>query len=320
MRRIWIGLICIVFPLALWAQQRAEYNRKGDEAMQRQDYSDAKMWYEEGVADCDAYSIKQLTTIWLEQKQMRPSMRSLMTKCLNCLSVRATEEDLEAIDLLIVYYTEGIGTQKSEELASYWQTYQQNLLAPPPPPEPHRVDTIAISTPRQRMEFFVGYAFSTEAPYGLTFGGVGTYIGWYVRFKTNMSFQDYSDRCNDKGEIINFSGANNESYTLTTGQKAQKNTFAGTAGLVVKCTPWLYLSAGVGYGERALLYSFTTHNYEQYEQSRELWCKNMDSSYTGVAAEADAMVKLGDHFFLSAGGSTINFKYIDLNAGIGVFF
>ena len=119
MRRIWIGLICIVFPLALWAQQRAEYNRKGDEAMKRQDYSDAKMWYEEGVADCDAYSIKQLTTIWLGQKQMRPSMRSLMTKCLNCLSVRATEEDLEAIDLLIVYYTEGIGTQKSEELASY---------------------------------------------------------------------------------------------------------------------------------------------------------------------------------------------------------
>ena len=118
MRRIWIGLICIVFPLALWAQQRAEYNRKGDEAMKRQDYSDAKMWYEEGVADCDAYRIKQLTTIWLGQKQMRPSMRSLMTKCLNCLSVRATEEDLEAIDLLIVYYTEGIGTQKSEDLAS----------------------------------------------------------------------------------------------------------------------------------------------------------------------------------------------------------
>ena len=101
--------------------------------MKRQDYSDAKMWYEEGVADCDSYSINQLTSIWLSNEQMRPSMRSLMTKCLNCLSVKATEEDLDAIALLITYYTEGIGTPKSEELASYWQTYQQNLLAPPTP-------------------------------------------------------------------------------------------------------------------------------------------------------------------------------------------
>ena len=319
MRRIWIGLICIFFPFALWSQQRTEYNRKGDEAMKRQDYSDAKMWYEEGVADCDSYSINQLTSIWLSNEQMRPSMRSLMTKCLNCLSVKATEEDLDAIALLITYYTEGIGTPKSEELASYWQTYQQNLLAPPTP-EQHIVDTIAITSPHQRMEFFVGYAFSIEAPYGLTFGGVGSRIGWYVRFKTNMSFHDYSDLCNDKGEIINFSGSSNESYALTPSQKAQKNTFSGTAGLVIKCAPWLYVSAGVGYGQRALLYSFTTHSYEQYEQSRELWCKNVDSSYEGVAGEVDAMVRLGSHFFLSAGCSTINFKYMDLNAGIGIFF
>ena len=41
-------MICAVFPLGLLAQQRTEYNRKGDEAMKRLDYSDAKMWYEEG--------------------------------------------------------------------------------------------------------------------------------------------------------------------------------------------------------------------------------------------------------------------------------
>lgn len=117
--------------------------------MKRQDYSDAKMWYEEGVADCDSYSINQLTSIWLSNEQMRPSMRSLMTKCLNCLSVKATEEDLDAIALLITYYTEGIGTPKSEELASYWQTYQQNLLAPPTP-EQHIVDTIAITSPDRK--------------------------------------------------------------------------------------------------------------------------------------------------------------------------
>ena len=61
--------------------------------MKRLDYSDAKMWYEEGVSQCDAYSIDQLTTIWLSNERMRPSMRSLMNKCLNCLTVKATEDE-----------------------------------------------------------------------------------------------------------------------------------------------------------------------------------------------------------------------------------
>ena len=34
-------MICAVFPLGLLAQQRTEYNRKGDEAMKRLDYRKA---------------------------------------------------------------------------------------------------------------------------------------------------------------------------------------------------------------------------------------------------------------------------------------
>jgi hypothetical protein len=133
MKRLWILMICAVFPLGLLAQQRTEYNRKGDEAMKRLDYSDAKMWYEEGVSQCDAYSIDQLTTIWLSNERMRPSMRSLMNKCLNCLTVKATEDDPDAISKLIIYYSEGIGTPKSEELATYWKEYQEILLKPAEP-------------------------------------------------------------------------------------------------------------------------------------------------------------------------------------------
>ena len=101
--------------------------------MKRLDYSDAKMWYEEGVSQCDAYSIDQLTTIWLSNERMRPSMRSLMNKCLNCLTVKATEDDPDAISKLIIYYSEGIGTPKSEELATYWKEYQEMLLKPAEP-------------------------------------------------------------------------------------------------------------------------------------------------------------------------------------------
>ena len=86
MKRLWILIyIIVLFPFFLQAQQKTEYNVKGDEAMKRLDYSDARMWYEEGVVQCDSYSIEQLTTIWLSNQQMRSSMRSLMNKCLNCL-------------------------------------------------------------------------------------------------------------------------------------------------------------------------------------------------------------------------------------------
>lgn len=285
-------MICAVFPLGLLAQQRTEYNRKGDEAMKRLDYSDAKMWYEEGVSQCDAYSIDQLTTIWLSNERMRPSMRSLMNKCLNCLTVKATEDDPDAISKLIIYYAE---------------------------PAAQPIDSAAVS-PKKRMEFFAGYSYSIESPYGITVGGMGQRFGWYVRFKTNMSFMNYTDECNNQGQIIKFSNSEGESYELNTGKSSKTNSIAGTAGLIVKCFPWLYASVGLGYGERALLHSFTTHSYENYDSTREVWCRNIDSSYKGVAAEVDLMMKITNSVFISVGCNTVNFKYLDLNAGLGVFF
>mgnify|MGYP000346653310 CR=1 FL=1 len=79
-------------------------------------------------------------------------------------------------------------------------------------------------------------------------------------------------------------------------------------------------AVGLGYGERALLHSFTTHSYENYDSTREVWCRNIDSSYKGGAAEVDLMMKITNSVFISVGCNTVNFKYLDLNAGLGVFF
>ena len=59
MKRLWILFIMFVSVLQeyLMAQQQTEYNRKGDEAMRLQDYRKATMWYEEGVIQCDPYSL-----------------------------------------------------------------------------------------------------------------------------------------------------------------------------------------------------------------------------------------------------------------------
>lgn len=318
MKRLLLLMICMLYPLFSMAQQRSEYNRKGDEAMKRQDLFDAKMWYEEGVAQCDKYSIDKLTSIWLSSERIRPSMRSLMNKCLNCLNVMATENDIDAIDKLVVYYTNGIGTPKSEELAQYWRDYKERLLQPQEPLM-HVVDTIVVSKERG-MRMFAAYSYSIESPYGLTIGGVGNRLGWYFRFKTNMSFNNYTERCNDRGEVINFPYVDRESYEINSSQSSKKNSMQATAGMVLKCLPWLYTSVGVGYGQRILLYPFITHSYDNYDQSREFWCKNIDSSYRGVTAEADIMIKLSKSLFVSVGCNTVNFKFIDLNAAVGVFF
>lgn len=302
-------LFTVAMPLSLMAQQQTEYNRKGDEAMKRQDYRDATMWFEDGILQCDLYSINQLTTIWKNNKKMRMSMRSLMTRCMDCLRDKATiDNDSTAIAQLIVYYKEGIGTPVNEERARNWSLRLEELRKPAEVAGEKR-------KPREPMKFFVGYAFSIEAPYGLTVGGVGERFGWYARFKTNMSFDDYTTECKGTSELI--PTPDNQSYQFT--NKKKVNSFAASAGLVVKCTPWLYTSVGLGYGTRELLYEYTTIDKNDTSNRNTYWAKHTDNSYEGLVADLDFMVKFGP-VFVSAGCNTLNFKYVDLNAGVGLFF
>ena len=320
MKKIGLSILfCLLFPLGLLAQQQTEYNQKGDEAMKRKAYQDAKIWYEEGVAYCDAYSIDKLTEIWLKNVRMRPSMRSLMNKCLNCLNIRGTEQDTTAMRQLIVYYRHGIGTPASTDLAEYWsdKLEQTRRLVEYAQTSDATLPIDELQTSRQRMKFFIGYNYAVEAPYGLTIGAVGKRLGWSVRFKTNMSFDKHIAECNDQngGELIDASA--NEIYYFT-GEK-KKNSYSLTAGMVVKCTDWLYTSVGVGYGDRTLLYEYNMVNPVTAETQQTGWAKHIDTSYKGVAADWDVMFKLGP-IYLSTGCSTVNFKYIDFNAGVGVFF
>lgn len=310
MKKLWILIFFVaVLPGYLVAQQQTEYNKKGDEAMKRQDYRKATMWYEEGVLQCDSYSIDQLTVIWKNNKKMRSSMRNLMSKCFDCLRDKATiENDTIAISSLILYYTEGIGTEANAERARSWNERLETLRSPKESPQ-------KIKKPRESMKFFVGYAFSIEAPYGLTVGGVGERFGWYARFKTNMSFDNYTYECRGTDEFVN--PPENTAVNFTNEKKV--NCFTASAGLVVKCTPWLYTSVGLGYGKHELLCEFNARDKNDINIINTYWAKNIDHSYEGVVADLDFMVKFGS-VFVSAGCNTLNFKYVDLNAGVGVFF
>lgn len=310
MKKLWIFILFVtVLPGYMMAQQLTEYNRKGDEAMKRQDYRKATMWYEEGVLQCDSYSIDQLTVIWKNNKKMRSSMRNLMSKCFDCLRDKATiENDTTAMSQLVQYYTVGIGTQANEERARSWNERLEAFRRPMESPQKEKKPSVP-------MQFFIGYAFSIEAPYGLTVGGVGERLGWYARFRTNMSFDNYTYECKGSDEFINPPENNAVNFT----NKKKVNCFTASAGLVVKCTPWLYTSVGLGYGKRELLCEFNAHDKNDINISNTYWAKNIDHSYEGVIADLDFMVKFGS-IFVSAGCNTLNFKYVDLNAGVGVFF
>ncbi|MDR0430486.1 MAG: hypothetical protein LBH58_08440 [Tannerellaceae bacterium] len=305
MKILWLLILYFVIPVCIIAQQQTEYNRKGDEAMKRQDYSDARLFYGEGVPNCDMYSINRLTTIWLANESMRTSMHNQMSRCLSCLSIKATENDTTAISKLIRYYRKGIGTPKSKELASYWT---ERLIELRNPPEMNGNNGYT-PPPRNPMQFFGGYTYSVEAPVGITVGGVGQRVGWYVRFRTNVSFQSFDQE---------YSGEKPNDADIFKKPEKKINSYAATAGLLVKCTSWLYVSIGGGYGKRDLLVQYSKVDDGGNVLGSE-WYKKTDSSYNGASVDLDAMLRCGFLYF-SIGCNTLNFKYVDLNAGIGVFF
>ena len=303
-------LLLVLFSGPLMAQ--TDYNKKGDEAMRNQDYRKASMWYEEGVMRCDSYSIEQLTTIWKQNEEMRSSMRGLMSKCFDCLRDKATiDGDTTAISQLVFYYREGVGTIASEEQAKNWSDHLEKLRQP----KETTTSIPAKKNPKQPMKFFVGYAYSIEAPYGLTVGGVGRRLGWYARFKSDFSSGDYTNECRGDRELVTI--PEDAAYRFTNNKKSSNKALS--AGLVVKCAPWLYTSVGVGYGERKLLYEYNTIPYSDSQRTETFWAKNTDYSYSGIVAELDFMVKFGP-MFVSVGCNTLKFEYVDLNAGLGVFF
>ncbi len=304
MKKLGLLIICAIFPICVIAQQQTEYNKRGDEAMKRRDFSDARLFYGQGVPNCDMYSIHQLTRIWMTNEKMRTSMYNVMRRCFNCLVVKAEENDTTAISKVILYYSEGIGTSQNDQLAAIWSKKLDEIR------NPIIDDNTVVS--KERMKFFAGYTFSPLAPVGFTVGGVGKRFGWYTRFKTNTSFQSF------EGEFSGEKPGDMPEPNKSLKQKA--NTYSVTAGLVVKCTPWLYTSLGAGYGKRDLLRLYSLLDDKGgIDPSNQIWYKKTDSSYNGASVELDFIVKLGT-FYLTAGCNTLNFEYIDLNAGAGVFF
>ena len=312
MKKTLLGLL-LLLPIVAIAQQ-TENTIKGDEAFREEDYRTALMWYEVDLSVCNPYSIEKLTTIWLENESLRYHMRNMMSRCLNCLNELVADNDTTIINQLIIYYREGIGTQKNIGLANQWDEKLEEMRQ-----ANGRKTSKTNGGAPQKLTYMIGYTYSTETPFGITFGITGRKFGGYGRFKTNrFSFQK-TDELSENDVAIDFEKRSpNDPYEWTNNEI---NSYTATIGGIYRITNQLSVSAGVGYGSRKTARFYTPYDpvYSTPLPTNGRWTKATDFSYSGVVVEADCMFRF-NRFYVSAGIYTQSFKHVDLNAGIGVVF
>ena len=315
----WTGMLLLWIACCLsWhaqAQRQTEYNRKGDEALQRKDYRDAKMWFEEGVfAECDRYSIDRLTTIWLEDETMHVSMRTVMNKCFNCLTEWATERDTFAIDKLILYYSRGIGTAENPVTADYWRRQLETVRRQNRGEGEAPTTTPTSATP---MRFFFGYQASLLAPFGIRVGGIVGRLGWYIAAQSNFSFQGHTATCRTAdGRFIIEGQSGYYGYM----DRKQANVLMASVGLIIRTLPGIYTSVGAGYWQRDLIRQYGTADNAGNIYQRA-WAKDLDASEKGLKVDLGATYLLPrGRYYVTGECTVLNFRYLYPALGVGMIF
>ncbi len=156
----------------------------------------------------------------------------------------------------------------------------------------------------------MGYSVAPQLSYGAMIGQMYKGIGWYVSSRSNFQFNTPAElACNEQGYIDgerpfytgNISTTHyiiNAGFMMNVLEKTTKNKF-NTLGFYV----------GAGYGKREL----------QWETTDGLWVKYAPTSHTGFSGNIGLFGSVYG-ITLSVGVNTINFKYVEVEAGIGFMF
>lgn len=155
-----------------------------------------------------------------------------------------------------------------------------------------------------------GYGFSPQHSAGITFGQCYGVIGWYVSVRTNLSpKKDDGLSCGQGGYlkdgVLPFYSGNTKNNHIMANVGMLWNFFSMGVWPNYKSN-MLALYAGVGYGQR----------YQLWETIDHQWVTYQPTAYKGVSAECGLIASFKG-FTLMAGVSTINFKYMEVETGIG---
>lgn len=155
-----------------------------------------------------------------------------------------------------------------------------------------------------------GYSVAPQLSYGAMIGQMYKGIGWYVSGRSNFQFNTPAELACDKqgyidGERPFYTGntstthyAVNAGFMMNVLEKITKNKF-NTLGFYV----------GAGYGKREL----------QWETTDGLWVKYVPTSHNGFSGNIGVFGSIYG-VTLNVGLNTINFKYVEVEAGIGYMF
>lgn len=159
----------------------------------------------------------------------------------------------------------------------------------------------------------VGYSLTPQMGYGLMLGQTYSRYGWYLKGRSNFQFAKIAPSC-----ICGYGGLVDGELPFYSGSKEEKEWIVN-AGFVMDFLdrhPTLYnrfntfgFYIGGGYGKRELY----------WELSDGRWAKYSPTSYSGVSCDIGL---IGSVYGLTiiAGINTINFQYLEFEAGIGWMF
>ncbi len=173
------------------------------------------------------------------------------------------------------------------------------------------------SSDRHSRETFIlgelGYSVTPQLGYGFMFGQTYSGCGWYVKGRSNFHFRGIKPTlsCETGGSI-------NGEMPLYSGKKESLELIID-AGFVMDILELTLkpmnrfhtfgFYTGMGYGKRELY----------WEQVDGQWVKYAPSSYNGFSFDIGLIGSIYG-LTLTAGINTINFKYLELEVGIGWMF
>ena len=164
-----------------------------------------------------------------------------------------------------------------------------------------------------QAENLVAYNISGTSFIGLTYARVGRW-GWYARVKTSGSSAS-SDYTTTNTMIPDYDGDGYYKYT----DKTKRSRMGITVGVMHRLNRNYYLYAGGGFGSRKLVWNAEEFSYTDNSKIGEIWAEHEDKSASGPEIEFGIIRRLG-RFNISLGANAVNFKFFEVNGGIGLFF
>ncbi|MBP5563532.1 MAG: hypothetical protein J6X51_05820 [Bacteroidales bacterium] len=151
-----------------------------------------------------------------------------------------------------------------------------------------------------------GYSFNPQHSGGLMVGQVYKYAGWYLNARSCFSFAQPTD-----GLTSGAGGYVDGAMPFYTGQSKNCH-YVFNAGVVwdMSFNHWdksmIALYLGGGYGSR----------YSLWQTMENQWIKYGPTAYSGVSVQA-GIIGAVKGFTMNVGVTTIAFKYMEIEAGIG---